>query len=203
MQKARGHPEKRDSHRLRADGFRVFFTPLFEVLFTFPSRYWFTIGLSGVFSLAGWSPPIRTGFHVSRPTQDTVGIDRRFAYGVVTLCDPSFRTVPLLLFSACYGPSTPIVPKHGRFGLLRFRSPLPAQSLLFSFPAGTEMFQFPAFAFPHKGNDTASRYRVAPFGDPGVVRLFAPNPGLSQLVTSFIASESQGIHRLPFIACSF
>ena len=29
-------------------------------------------------------------------------------------------------------------------------------------------------------------------------RLFAPPPDLSQLVTSFFASESQGIHRLPF-----
>ena len=36
---------------------------------TFPSRYWFTIGLPGVFSLAGWSPQFRTGFHVPRPTQ--------------------------------------------------------------------------------------------------------------------------------------
>ncbi len=41
------------------------------MLFTFPSRYWSTIGLSVVFSLAGWSPQIQTGFHVSRPTQDT------------------------------------------------------------------------------------------------------------------------------------
>ena len=36
---------------------------------TFPSRYWYTIGLPGVFSLAAWSPQIQTGFHVSRPTQ--------------------------------------------------------------------------------------------------------------------------------------
>ena len=70
MQKARRHPLKAGSDRLKADGFRVYFTPLFEVLFTFPSRYWFTIGLSGVFSLAGWAPPIRTGFLVSRPTQE-------------------------------------------------------------------------------------------------------------------------------------
>ena len=35
---------------------------------------------------------------------------------------------------------------HCRFGLLRVRSPLLAQSLLFSFPPGTEMFQFPGFA---------------------------------------------------------
>jgi hypothetical protein len=38
------------------------------VLFAFPSRYWFTIGRSRVFSLGGWSPHLQTGFHVSRPT---------------------------------------------------------------------------------------------------------------------------------------
>src|SRR3546814_7690100 len=38
------------------------------VLFAFPSRYWFTIGRSGVFSLGGWSPHVQTGFHVPRPT---------------------------------------------------------------------------------------------------------------------------------------
>ena len=70
-----------------------------------------------------------------------------FAYGVVTLFDLPFRIVPLPSSFASDSPSTPTVPKHSRFGLLRFRSPLPAQSLLFSFPAGTEMFQFPAFAF--------------------------------------------------------
>ena len=36
---------------------------------TFPSRYWFTIGLPEVFSLARWSSLFQTGFHVSRPTQ--------------------------------------------------------------------------------------------------------------------------------------
>ena len=38
------------------------------VLFAFPSRYWFTIGRSRVFSLGGWSPHLQTGFPVSRPT---------------------------------------------------------------------------------------------------------------------------------------
>ena len=70
MQKARRH-HLNGSDRLQADGFRNYFTPLFEVLFTFPSRYWFTIGLSGVFSLTGWSRLIHTGFLVSRATQDT------------------------------------------------------------------------------------------------------------------------------------
>jgi len=34
--------------------FQVLFTLLLRVLFTFPSRYWFTIGLLVVFSLTGW-----------------------------------------------------------------------------------------------------------------------------------------------------
>ena len=40
------------------------------MLFTFPSRYWSTIGLTGVFSLAGWSRRIHAGFLVPRATQD-------------------------------------------------------------------------------------------------------------------------------------
>ncbi len=51
--------------------FQVLFTPLFTVLFTFPSRYSFTIGLRGVFSLTGWCRQIQPGFLPSRPTQDT------------------------------------------------------------------------------------------------------------------------------------
>ncbi len=46
------------------------------MLFTFPSRYWFAIGLRKVFSLAGWSPQIHTGFLVSRATQDTANLDK-------------------------------------------------------------------------------------------------------------------------------
>ena len=41
------------------------------MLFTFPSRYSFAIGLSGVFSLTGWSRRIRAELLVLRVTQDT------------------------------------------------------------------------------------------------------------------------------------
>src|SRR6266540_329209 len=40
------------------------------VLFTFPSRYWSTIGRQGVLSLRGWAPQIHTGFHVPRVTRE-------------------------------------------------------------------------------------------------------------------------------------
>jgi hypothetical protein len=52
--------------------FQVSFTPLVGVLFTFPSRYLFTIGHQGVFRLGGWSPHVQTGFHVSRLTQGSL-----------------------------------------------------------------------------------------------------------------------------------
>ena len=49
--------------------FQVLFHSPLGVLFTFPSRYWFAIGHRRVFSLGGWSPRIRTGFHVSGTTR--------------------------------------------------------------------------------------------------------------------------------------
>lgn len=42
------------------------------VLFAFPSRYWFTIGLSGVFSLTGWCRQIPTRRLRPRGTQESV-----------------------------------------------------------------------------------------------------------------------------------
>ncbi|KWW26658.1 MAG: hypothetical protein AUK64_2482 [bacterium P201] len=39
---------------------------------------------------------------------------------------------------------------HGRFGLFPGRSPLLGESLLFSLPLGTKMFQFPRFASAQK-----------------------------------------------------
>ena len=67
-----------------AHGFRVSFTPLSAVLFTFPSRYLCAIGLPGVLSLGGWCRRIRTGLLRPRPTQGTGLVGRRFGYGAVT-----------------------------------------------------------------------------------------------------------------------
>ena len=39
---------------------------------------------------------------------------------------------------------------------------------LFSFPAGTKMFQFPALASVKKTDATPSRWRVVPFGNPRI-----------------------------------
>ena len=61
------------------------------MLFTFPSRYWFTIGLGGVFSLSGWSRQFHTGFLVSRATQDTAINYKCCLYGTFTLYGSNFH----------------------------------------------------------------------------------------------------------------
>ena len=76
---------------------------------TFPSRYWFTIGLLRVFSLAGWSPRIQTGFHVSRPTQVALLNNSPCLYRTFTVCGLTFQTVPIrkiVSFERSYNPAT-------------------------------------------------------------------------------------------------
>lgn len=95
------------------------------------------------------------------------------------------------------GPTTPHAqPLPGitriRFSLIRFRSPLLSESLLFSLPSGTEMFHFPEFP-PHTlyiqvqvtGHDSSW---VPPFGHPRINARLPTPQGLSQAPTSFIGS---------------
>ena len=97
------------------------------MLFTFPSQYWFTIGLSGVFSLGGWSPHIQTGFHVSRPTH----LSSKYAFHI-----PGYHRLWLFF------PEHSI--KHIKtFGLIRVRSPLLTESLRFLFLRVLRCFSSP------------------------------------------------------------
>jgi hypothetical protein len=102
-------------------------------------------------------------------------------------------------------PATPVTQRlpaitRNKFGLFRFRSPLLAESLLLSLPAGTEMFHFPALPPTalciQAGATVHDDGRVSPFGNPRITaRLPAPR-GLSQAPTSFIGSWCQDIHRM-------
>ena len=65
--------------------------PLTGVLFTFPSRYWFTIGHQGVFRLRRWSSQIHTEFHGLRATWEHV----RESFGFrLRGCHPLCRNFP-------------------------------------------------------------------------------------------------------------
>ena len=135
---------------------------------------------------------------------------------------PAVLRVPLACFWLCVRGSHPLWPAFrcrsarlpqwltaalqprpcGRFGLLRFRSPLLPESLLLSFPPGTEMFQFPglhslAYVFGQR------MARVVPV--PGFpiriptdrCALAAPR-GVSPYAASFFSSACQDIRHAPF-----
>ena len=140
------------------------------MLFTFPSRYWFAIGLPGVFSLAGWARPIRAGLLVPRVTQDATRLHHASGTGLSPPMIGLSRPFPshfeyhsvVLLPRMC-------IATHAVWALPRSLATTGGIISLFSLPAGTKMFQFPAFASIHISIDNyPSGNWVVPFGNPRI-----------------------------------
>ena len=170
------------------------------MLFTCPSRYSSTIGHTGVFSLGGWSPQLHATFlesmallrNTARPGTSL------FATGLSPSLAPRSRGLRIASPDPSAGPTTPR-PQGPRFGLDPFRSPLLRTSRLISLPAGTEMFQFPAFALA-RASDGRRRPPGFPIRASGAHRSCAAPPGLSQLTAPFLASVCPGIPHWPSLA---
>ena len=128
-----------------ANGFRYYFTPLAGVLFTFPSRYWFTIGCQVVFSLIPWSGQIHAEFHLHRITWDT---SRRFRNSHTRLSRSMAELTRTLCSSSPYHIEVPQPRRNKflRFRLFRFRSPLLTESLRFLFLGLLRCFTSPRIA---------------------------------------------------------
>ena len=81
----------------------------------------------------------------------------------VSRAPPYSRTLRGLHLRDCHPLRSPFprrsAPPRKATGLLRFRSPLLAESRLMSVPPGTEMFQFPGFASPAYGFGRGSPVR--------------------------------------------
>ena len=172
------------------------------MLFTFPSRYLFTIGRQLVFSLTPWSAWIHAKLHLHRVTQGLPRRARIFDYGPLTLYGAIFQSLHLIVALPHRGPTTP--PASRWFGLFRFRSPLLTESHSLSIPLVTEMFHFTRYCarramYSHGGSRAFTRpgYPIRKSTGQSVC---AAIRGLSQLVASFIAYWHQGIHRVPFVA---
>ena len=121
------------------------------MLFTFPSRYWFAIGLSGVFSLAGWSRRIRAELLVLRVTQD----DTRLHSASLTGLSPSMVELSRTFCSLFGCHNVVLLPRiciatHAVWALPRSLATTGGIISLFSLPPGTKMFQFPGFASAHE-----------------------------------------------------
>jgi hypothetical protein len=109
-------PGDRPPTACRRDGFRFSFTPLAGVLFAFPSRYSFTIGRQGIFSLGGWSPLLPTGLLGPRGTRaHGSGSRRTFVYRALTVSGGRFHgpsTGSAIVHSPGYTPSVAHNPRR-------------------------------------------------------------------------------------------
>ena len=137
---------------------------------------------------------------MSRTTQDKLPVTKqRFVYGIVTLCDQPFQIVPLrCLETLTADPTTPMMPKHHRFGLLPFRSPLLGESLVcFLFLQVLRCFSSPRSP-PFLKNGWYDRLIPGcPIRKSADRFVFANTRSLSQLIASFIAFRSLGILHVP------
>jgi hypothetical protein len=135
---------------------------------------------------------------VSRLTQDTTRYCMHFVYGTITRYGPTFQKCSTMHADSTawsYNPGT--------------AETVPVWAVPFSLATTggiTTCFLFLQVlrcfsslgSLPFQG-DWSSTSRVAPFGDPRITGYYAPPRGLSQPIASFIASESQGIHRTPLV----
>ena len=123
--------------------FHVLFNSLFKVLFIFPSRYLFAIGLSPIFSFRRYLPP----FLVCIPKQTDSSKTYHMAFqlikdGIFTLYDVLFQRTctncPAENASLNYNSPE----GDFKFELFPLHSPLLGESLLVSFPPLIDMLKF-------------------------------------------------------------
>ena len=107
----------------------------------------YAIGLTGVFSLAGWARQIRAGLLVSRVTQDTTRPHLCSCTGL----SPSTIDLSRSFHSTFEYHGVVLLPRiciatHAVWALPRSLATTGGIISLFSLPRGTKMFQFPRFA---------------------------------------------------------
>lgn len=188
MQKARRHPD--GLRPLVSVGFQVLFHSLIQG--TFHLSLTVLVHYRSSRSIQPYQMVLVDSHRISRaPWYSGYYYDHNsYVYKAITLYRSTFQMIPLQIISRYCSPTTPTMPEHYRFGLVRFRSPLLTKSLLFSLPPGTQMFQFSGFALFRV---TILQIAGFPHSEIYGSKDIAPPRSLSQLITSFIASRSQGI----------
>ena len=151
----------------------------------------FAIGLSGVFSLGGWCRLLQTGFLRSRPTQDPPTCRLFAGTGLSPSADGLPRPFPFADFH-----DIGVLQPRGRLNAPGLGSSAFARHYLrnhcyFLFLRVLRCFSSPRL--PPRTRVTTSLWPGCPIRKSPDQRLFAPPRSLSQLITSFFASESQGI----------
>ena len=200
--------------------FQVLFHSPLGVLFTFPSRYWFAIGHRRVFSLGGWSPLLRAGFHVSGATRDEPSRGASLRVRGSHPLRPAFpcRSAATAFLTSPRGPGPPRWASH----YPRAATPLGyALSRVWAGPLSLAATRGISFDFSSSGYLDVSVPRVvqarpmrsgalaralpragSPIRRPADRWVSAPPRRLSQLAASFIDFLCQGIRRAPLVSSS-
>ena len=169
--------------------FQGLLTPCHGFFSTFPSRYWFAIGLETYLQLEVSA----SQFHAPYPRNTTLDTSTSCSVTATGL-SPCFVLLSSRLRISKRGLKEG--PKHHipdtfqcqiRFAVYSFQSLLLTISQLISFPAGTKMFQFPAF--PDLSVLNRSLIRRS-----SVLSLHTARRGISPLVASFISASNQVFH---------
>ena len=119
-----------------------------KVLFSFRSRYYYTIGLKSYLGLEVHASQLPTRY----PTHGTLdtsnhlsGFPLRGFHPLRLALSLTDSGLPVKMYQGPITPHLPSVSGGIRFALYRFRSPLLAVSLLISFPPPTRMLRFGGF----------------------------------------------------------
>ena len=173
------------------------FTLLFGVLFTFPSQYWFTIGLSVVFSLTGWCRQLQTGRLRPRHTQDTTSPLNFLLRGYHPL-RPAFpcSSSQLRFNYVVLNPQTALTVQV--WALALSLATTRAITVVFSSSRYLDV-SVPWVSLLYCYNTSGLQPDRLSHSDICGSRPIADPRSFSQLITSFFASESLGIPHAPFL----
>ena len=178
-------------HLLVSIGFQVLFHSPPGVLFTFPSRYYSSIGHQVVFSLGGWSPLLPTGFHVSGGTLVPAARSSLSFTGLLPSLVPLSNGLQLDTFDGVMPALNPDRPKTFGLGSSPFARRYLENHSYFLFLRLLRCFSSPGsprVPMDSVHDDSALPLPGFPIRKSADQRLFATTRSLSQLVTSFFGS---------------
>ena len=195
LQKVRGQPY--GLPQLVGTGFQVLFHSPPGDLFTFPSQYCFSIGHWVVFSLTEWSPLFHTAFLVFRATLDTVCFGQLSHTGVSPSL-PGLSSAFLLASLLRLTVRTPLC-KHNGLGSSAFDRLYLRNRFSFSSSAYLDVSvqRVPFRTLWIHVRMTGSLLPGFPIQTSADHSLCAAPRSFSQLITSFVGSQCQGIRPAP------
>ena len=169
------------------------------MLFTFPSRYLFAIGLSGVFSLTRWSWQFQTGFLVPRHTQGTAKDNIAYVYRTVTSFGRLFQNHSTSKYFSISQPYNPGSAETKPVWAIPISLATTLGITFVFFSCGYLDVSVPHVCLPDYPEISTLRQMGCPIRVSADRFVFANPRSFSQLVTPFFASESQGILRTPLV----